>query len=123
MLGAQPFDVFTISATTGTLILLVAYILATLGAVRLLFLPGDARVRRWEVVIPVLGLALLGYTLYRNVVPWPAGTAVWGPGLAVAILVCVVLTVAVRPAAARAAGVKLLRQQGFSENDEAAPLR
>lgn len=123
VLGAQPFDVFTISATTGTLILLAAYILATLGAVRLLFLPGDARVRRWEVVIPVLGLALLGYTLYRNVVPWPAGTAVWGPGLAVAILVCVVLTVAVRPAAARAAGVKLLRQQGFSENDEAAPLR
>jgi hypothetical protein len=31
----------------------------------------------WEAVgvsvaIPVLGLALLGYTLYRNIIPWPA---------------------------------------------------
>ena len=63
VLGAQPFHVFTISATAGTLILLVAYILATLGAVRLLFLPGSARVRRWEVVVPVLGLTLLGERL------------------------------------------------------------
>ena len=116
-LGAQPFDVFTISATAGTLILLIAYVLATLGAVRLVFFSGDARVRRWEVVVPVLGLALLGYTLYRNVVPWPSGTALWGPGLAIAVTVLGVFAVVARPAAARGAGLKLLAQQGFSDSD------
>ena len=117
VLGARPFDLFTISATAGTLILLVAYVLATLGAVRLLFFSGETRVRRWEVVLPVSGLALLGYTLYRNVVPWPAGTALWGPGLAIAVTACAVLAVAARPAAARAAGLKLVAQQGFSAQE------
>ena len=123
VLHAAPFDVFTISATAGTLILLVAYVLATLGAVKLLFFSGDVAVSRWEVAIPVLGLALLGYTLYRNVIPWPSGSALWGPGLAIADAVRRRGGGAVaRPSAARDAGAKLLRQQGFSENQKAAPL-
>jgi hypothetical protein len=113
VLHAAPFEVFTISATAGTLILLVAYVLATLGAVKLLFFSGEGTVRTWEVAIPVLGLALLGYTLYRNVIPWPSGSALWGPGLAIAVLAMVVMVVAARPSAAREAGAKLLRQQGF----------
>ncbi|MCX2929750.1 APC family permease [Mycobacterium sp. CVI_P3] len=113
LLRATPFDVFTIAATAGTLILLVAYVLATLGAVRLLFVADDGQIRRSEVVIPVLGLALLGYTLYRNVIPWPDGSALWGPGLAIAVLALVVIGVLVRPAAAREAGAKLMAQQGF----------
>ncbi|BBX08249.1 APC family permease [Mycolicibacterium aichiense] len=112
-LRARPFDVFTIAATAGTLILLVAYALATLGAVRLLFLARDNRIRKSEVILPLLGLALLGYTLYRNVIPWPQGSAVWGPCLAVATLVLVVAGVLARPAAAREAGEKLVAQQGF----------
>ena len=119
VLRAAPFDVFTISATAGTLILLVAYVLATLGATRLLFFSGDGAVRRWEVVIPVLGLALLGYTLYRNVIPWPSGSALWGPGLAIAVLALVVLVVLARPSAAREAGVEMQgRLAGF---DKTAP--
>jgi len=113
VLHAAPFDVFTISATAGTLILLVAYVLATSGAIRLLFFTEDSGVRTREVVIPVLGLALLGYTLYRNVIPWPAGSAVWGPGLAITVLAVVVVVVLARPSAAREAGARLLRQQGF----------
>ena len=103
VLHAAPFDVFTISATAGTLILLVAYVLATLGAVKLLFFSGDVAISRWEVVIPVLGLALLGYTLYRNVIPWPSGSALWGPGLAIAVLALIVVMV-LRPAICRARG-------------------
>jgi amino acid transporter len=113
VLHAAPFDVFTISATAGTLILLVAYMLATLGAVKLLFFSGEVAVSKWEVAIPVLGLALLGYTLYRNVIPWPSGSALWGPGLAITVLVLVVIVVLARPSAARDAGAKLLQQQGF----------
>jgi hypothetical protein len=83
------------------------------GAVRLLFFGRDDQIRRWEVAIPVLGLALLGYTLYRNVIPWPAGSALWGPGLAIVVLALVVTGVLARPAAARNAGAKLMTQQGF----------
>jgi hypothetical protein len=83
-----------------------------LGAVRLLFL-GDGQIRKWEVAIPLLGLAMPGYTLYRNIIPWPAGSALWGPGLAVAVLALVIVGVLARPAAAREAGAKLMAQQGF----------
>ncbi|AKK28166.1 hypothetical protein AB431_17400 [Mycobacterium sp. EPa45] len=112
-LRARPFDVFTIAATAGTLILLIAYALCTVGAIRLLFLGHDTRIHKWEVLLPLLGLALLAYTLYRNVIPWPHGSALWGPCLALAVLGLVVGTVLARPAAAREAGLKLMAQQGF----------
>jgi len=63
-----------------------SYALATVGALRLLFFSGGRAVAMWEVAIPVLGLVLLGYTLYRNVIPWPSRGALWGPGLAIATL-------------------------------------
>ncbi len=73
---AVAFDVFVGAGVIGTLILLVAYAFATLGAIRFLFFSGKARVARWEIVIPVLALIVLGYTLFRNVWPYPeAGTA------------------------------------------------
>ena len=64
---------FAKSGMIGTLILLVAYVLATIGAMRLLFFSGDTTTRRWEIVIPLLALVVLGYTIYRNVVPYPTG--------------------------------------------------
>ena len=46
----MPFSLFLISATAGTLILLVAYILATRGAIRLVFFSGqrEAGCGRWS---------------------------------------------------------------------------
>jgi ABC-type multidrug transport system permease subunit len=35
--GAKPFDTFLWSGTIGTLILLVAYVLATIGCIKLVF--------------------------------------------------------------------------------------
>src|SRR5580692_6234397 len=54
VLGGDPFTLFLESGTIGTLILLVVYILATIGMVRLVFFSGDNRIRRWELIIPVL---------------------------------------------------------------------
>jgi amino acid transporter len=109
-----PFNLFLTSATAGTLILLVAYALATVGALKLLFFSGGRAVAMWEVAIPVLGLALLGYTLYRNVIPWPSGGALWGPGLAIATLTVVTIVVVARPRAARRAGAKLTQAHGLT---------
>lgn len=53
--------------TVGTIALLVAYVLATAGALRFLFL-GQRRAPAWQVVVPVLALALVLYTIWRNAV-------------------------------------------------------
>lgn len=70
--NARAFDVFLGSGVIGTLILLVAYLFATVGAIKFLFLSGVAKVARWEIVIPILGILVLLYTLYANVWPYPA---------------------------------------------------
>ena len=75
--GQSALDIFDTSGTIGTLILLVVYLLTTVGAIRLLFFSGPAKVRRWEIVIPIAGAIVLGYTLYRNVWPYPKGTGAW----------------------------------------------
>src|SRR5215472_12346322 len=68
------------SGTIGTLILLVVYVLATVGMSLLVFvrrkLPG---IPTWQVIIPVAAIIVLGYTLYRNVYPYPTGDAYWFP--------------------------------------------
>jgi hypothetical protein len=87
--------------------------LATVGALRLLFFSGRRAVAMWEVAIPVLGLVLPGYTLYRNVIPWPSGGALWGPGLAIATLTLITIVELARLRAARRAGAKLTRADGL----------
>jgi amino acid transporter len=63
------FDIFAWSGVIGTLILLVAYVLATLGAMRMLWFSGRARVATWQIVIPVAALLVLLATIYYNVDP------------------------------------------------------
>ncbi|RBY78895.1 APC family permease [Geodermatophilus sp. TF02-6] len=109
--GGQPFEVFLWSGTIGTLILLVAYVLTTIGAIRLVFVERRMpAVPRWQVVVPVLALVVLGYTLYRNVVPFPSpsdGAPFWNPVVAAAWLATCVVAVLAAPAAAHRAGAAL----------------
>jgi amino acid transporter len=114
VLGGDPFTLFLESGTIGTLILLVVYVLATVGMVRLVFFTGQVAVRRWEIVIPVLGLVVLAYTLYRNVWPLPSGVAWWGPSVALGWLVIGVVGVLLRPSATRQAGEHLTRSEGLA---------
>lgn len=58
--------------TLGTLSLLVAYALATLGAIKYLFLDRVARAPKWQIVVPILALGFIGYVIYRNTVGVPA---------------------------------------------------
>ncbi|MDN4613854.1 APC family permease [Leifsonia sp. F6_8S_P_1B] len=66
--GADVLDATYWSLTVGTIALLVAYVLATVGAIRFLFFRRDVRTPRWQIVIPVLALVLVLYTIYKNVV-------------------------------------------------------
>lgn len=111
------FNLFAWSGTVGTLVLLVAYGIFTAGAWYYLCVRGPRRgqpAKRLDFIIPVLGLIVLGYTLYRNVLPWPSTTA--GQVIAVLALVWVAAAIAVILAAPRQAariGDRLAHDEGL----------
>jgi amino acid transporter len=114
--GAKPFDVFLWSGTIGTLILLVAYGLTIVGAMRLLFFGGRRLARRAEIVIPILALLVIAYTLYRNVLPYPTGAAAWFPVVCGGWLLAAIVYVAARPGVARRAGERLTAEEGLADH-------
>jgi amino acid transporter len=113
VLGGKPFDLFLASGTIGTLILLVAYALATIGAAKLLFFSTRRDVALWEIVVPALALLLIGYTLFRNTWPYPTGAARAYPALSALWLLVGVAWVLARPAATRRAGRLLVADEGL----------
>jgi amino acid transporter len=58
----------------GTVLILVAYVMATVGAIYFLFFKGEPSVPRWQIIVPVLGGAFVCYTIYRNVFVGQEGT-------------------------------------------------
>jgi amino acid transporter len=68
VIGTDEKDATFYWLTIGTISLLVAYALATLGALRFLFFAGSPKAPRWQMVFPILGLAFVLYTIYKNVV-------------------------------------------------------
>lgn len=115
VLGAKPFDIFVGSGVIGTLILLVAYLFATIGAVKLLFLSGQNKVAKWEIVIPVLGILVLLYTLFRNVWPLPDSTtaAFYYPIVTIAWLAAGAIVILLMPGVARRVGERLEADEGL----------
>jgi amino acid transporter len=115
VLGAGAFDIFLGSGTIGTLILLVAYLFATVGAIKLLFFSGKPKVAFWEIIIPILGLLVLGYTLFRNVWPYPDGgtAAFYYPIVTVAWLLAGAIIILVMSGMARRVGQRLEADEGL----------
>jgi amino acid transporter len=64
--GSDVLDATFYALTVGTLPLLVAYAMATVGAIRHLFLTVPRKAPMWEIIVPLAGTAVLGYTLYKN---------------------------------------------------------
>ena len=98
LFDASVTDMIGWFATIGTLILLVAYLLTTVGAIRLVFVQRLLTVPRWQVVIPLAAILVLGYTLYRNVIPYPTeGPARWFPVVAGGWLLLALVLAALAP--------------------------
>jgi amino acid transporter len=119
VLRGDPFGLFLQAATIGTLILLVVYVLATIGMTKLIFFSGQTTVRRWEIAIPVLGIIVLGYTLFRNIYPFPKGAAWWGPGTAIAWFAVGLIYMVIRRDAATRAGEALTEAEGLASTSAA----
>jgi amino acid transporter len=72
--GSAVLDATFYALTVGTIALLVAYVMATLGAIRFLFLDGGpakvtgAATPRWQIVVPIAAVLFVGYTIYKNVI-------------------------------------------------------
>jgi amino acid transporter len=113
------FNVFLWSGVIGTLILLIAYILATLGAMRLLWFSGPAKAPQWQMIFPILALVVLVATIYYNVdfdntraFRWTYYTAgIW-------VLLGVALVVAL-PGLSRRVGEKLQEDLGLAAEEPA----
>ncbi|HEY2578328.1 MAG TPA: APC family permease [Streptosporangiaceae bacterium] len=107
-------DSFLWSGTIGTLILLVAYVLATLGCTMLVFVRRKLPVPMWQLVIPLAALVVLGYTLYRNVIPYPTGAGRWFPVVSGGWLLAAVVAVLFAPGTARRLGTALAAREGIA---------
>jgi amino acid transporter len=119
--AATPISAFEWSATVGTLVVLFVYMVVTAGAMRLLFFSGMNEVRRIEAIIPVAALLVLGYTIYRNVVPYPTGDDRWLPMLAGIWVLVAVAGVVASPSVARRIGAKLTASDGLRPAPEREP--
>jgi amino acid transporter len=115
--GAKPFDTFFWSGTIGTLILLVAYVLATIGCIKLIWIDKKMpQVPTWEIVIPLLALVMIGYTIYRNVFPIShVNPTRWFPIVAFGWVILVALVAFLAPGFAQRLSV------GLRDLDESQP--
>ena len=108
-------NAFVWSGTIGTLILLVVYVLATAGLVLLVFVRRKMpSVPMWQVIVPIAAVVVLGYTIYRNVYPYPTGDGHWFPIVGGAWLAVSLVAVLVAPRTARRLGAALLSREGIS---------
>ena len=123
--GATAEESFAWSGTIGTLILLVVDVLATIGCVILVFVRRKLPVPMWQIIVPILALVVLGYTLYRNVIPYPpSGPGQWFPVVAGVWLLAALVTVLVAPGFAGRLGDALTAREGISADsgDAAADI-
>jgi amino acid transporter len=111
--GVSAVNAFFYPGTIGVLCMLVAYIVTNTGAIRFLFIAAR-RAPLWEIIFPVLGIAFVIYTIYKNVqgVPFPYDRfPFWVAGWLVVGLAFILLA----PKLARRIGEALTHDAGLEE--------
>jgi amino acid transporter len=121
--GIPALHYFFYTAEIGTLLILVAYGLVTIGCVVHLFVQPWRRgepplVPVFELIAPLAAIVVLGYTIFRNVSPFPIGAARWEPILAGIWLLIGVIGVFVAPSFSRRLGENLMTDEGVAEVEE-----
>jgi hypothetical protein len=89
----------------------------------LVFVRHKLPVPMWQIIVPIAGLVVLGYTLYRNVWPWPAGSAAWIPLTSGIWLIVAIIVVIFAAGTARKLGAALAAREGIRApgTEEPAP--
>ena len=95
--------------------------LATIGCIILVFVQRKLPVPMWQIIVPLAALVVLGYTLYRNVIPYPpSGPGRWFPVVAGIWLVVALVVVFVAPGFTKRLGAALTAREGIGEPAAAA---
>lgn len=110
MAGTALLDATFYWLTLGTIALLVAYALATAGAFRFLFMNDQQRAPRWQAVVPILAMAFVLYTIYKNVVGVEGPYRIF-PWVVLAVLVVAGVVVTVVPGLADRVGARIGEQE------------
>jgi amino acid transporter len=119
--GSSPRSIFDWTGTIGTYLILFAYLLVSVGAINYLFLQPrlkrqPLKAPRFELTFPALGVIVILYTYYRNIHPYPTGSAAWLPVVAGIWLLIAVVAVIVAPAFSRRLGEKLILDEGVESD-------
>ncbi len=92
----QPFSNYYFWAITGTLVIIIVYIMLCIGGIAFFYQTRASR--NWHplvhVVVPVIGAIVFGAALYGSVHPAPPGILKWTPYVAAAWLVVGVIVLA-----------------------------
>jgi amino acid transporter len=115
IVGTSPANAFFYPGTIGVLSLLVAYIVTNLGAIRFLFIAAR-RAPIWQLAIPVIAIAFLGYTIYKNI----KGTSFPYDRFPIVVAIWLVVGAAITvlfPRLTRSIGESLARREGISTDD------
>ncbi len=117
--GINGASLFGFLGTIGVFLILVAYILTNIGALRFFV---SRRLWRWQWIIPVLAILVLGYTLYSNIYPIPAPPYNIFPYVALAWLVIGLVIVFASPTLVRRIGLHLEESEGLHVEEHAGPV-
>jgi amino acid transporter len=119
IIGTSAVNAFFYPGTIGVLSLLVAYMVTNLGAIKFLWVDGK-RAPLWQIPVPLIGMAFLGYTIYKQVTgqvfPYTRFPIVVGAWLVVGLIV-----VLAAPGLAKRLGEGLARREGLSTEPHPVP--
>ena len=116
ILGVTGFNAWQYFGTIGTLLLLVAYALVDVGALKVLIARGTAAA--WvRLVGPLLAILFLAFVLYNNLYPVPPSPFNVFPYIALVWLLAGLAIVLLVPGLAARIGSGLARQEGLTAPD------
>ncbi len=103
------FEVYYWYATIATLCMVVAYAVAALGVIIFTVRGKASRIPKWEIVIPIVGIAYLGIVFFQQLtlVDWPYPLFPWLAGAWCLIGAVIILAF---PNLAKRIGARLLEQ-------------
>jgi amino acid transporter len=117
--GMNGASLFGDLGTIGVLLILVAYILTNIGAIRFFV---ARHLWSWQWIIPVAAILILGYTLYSNLWPIPQPPANLFPYVALAWLLIGLIVTLVSPALVKRIGDHFKESEGLQVEEHAGPV-
>jgi amino acid transporter len=114
--GVNGASLFGFLGTIGVFLILVAYVLTNVGALRFFV---TRRLWSWQWIVPVLAIVVLSYTLYSNLYPIPNPPYNIFPYVALAWLVVGLVTILASPTLVRQIGLQLAESEGLRAEEQA----